>query len=115
MPLKDPKKRAAYEKARQKIRKDRGYVTPCIKSARERVNQIKAATPCKDCGRFFPPVCMDFDHMGYKGNAISVLVAKGEIWPVIAFEIASCELVCACCHRMRTQARVRLFGRSRRG
>lgn len=63
--------------------------------------------PCMDCERVFSWCAMDFDHrpgeikelkIGSMGcrKATSSLLAKVEK------EIAKCDLVCACCHRIRT-------------
>lgn len=71
--------------------------------AKRHVNGIKAVTPCADCGQRFPPVCMDFDHVrDDKESTIALLVSKGASLDRIAKEIEKCELVCACCHRLRT-------------
>lgn len=61
--------------------------------------------PCMDCGGTFPPECMDFDHRsgeakaGNVGNLIDGSPAK------LRAEIAKCDLICANCHRIRTQKR----------
>lgn len=58
--------------------------------------------PCTDCGKHFPPIAMDFDHVrGQKtANVSSLYFAPAE---TVMEEIAKCELVCACCHRIRTE------------
>lgn len=61
--------------------------------------------PCKDCGQKFEPCQMDFDHVS--GDKVSDLArmfhwARGKILT----EVAKCDLVCANCHRDRTQKRV---------
>ena len=63
--------------------------------------------PCMDCGRRFPPYAMDFDHVsGAKEFNISAAVHhKGASMVRIAAEIEKCEIVCACCHRIRTHKR----------
>jgi hypothetical protein len=67
------------------------------------VNKAKNV-PCADCGRKFPPVAMDFDHItGEKIAEISRLM-KANIDKLRA-EMAKCEVVCACCHRIRTERR----------
>lgn len=68
-----------------------------------KVNQLKQG-PCMDCGRSFPAVCMDFDHRdpSTKSDSISQLVAKRRRWEIIEEEIQKCDLVCACCHRIRS-------------
>jgi hypothetical protein len=61
--------------------------------------------PCPDCGRLYPPVCMDFDHVRGKK-----LFGIGHGWHTRALkaveaEIAKCEVVCSNCHRIRTALR----------
>lgn len=69
------------------------------------VDQIKTK-PCLDCGRTFDPVCMDFDHLSdNKDTEVSKMVGKGASIEKIQAEIDKCELVCACCHRLRTKRR----------
>jgi hypothetical protein len=61
--------------------------------------------PCADCGRRFPPCAMDFDHVrGAKVNSIAQLVNSYQP-RATRVEIVKCELVCACCHRIRTHKR----------
>lgn len=71
------------------------------------VNELKSKTPCKDCGQYFDPVCMDFDHLeGFdKLGNISRFTNSGCTQKVLQ-EITKCELVCACCHRLRTKKRM---------
>lgn len=73
---------------------------------RQKVAAIKEASPCTDCGNFFPAVCMDFDHINNdKIDSVAQLVGNTASWDRIAAEIAKCELVCSNCHRLRTAAR----------
>ena len=66
------------------------------------VNLVKEA-PCQDCGRRFPPECMDFDHIrGRKRFTINRIMAA-HLW--LYQEIEKCDLVCANCHRIRTKKR----------
>jgi hypothetical protein len=61
--------------------------------------------PCCDCGRVYPPWCMDFDHVrGAKRNHVSRVLQSGSRTGVAA-EIDKCDLVCANCHRTRTHRR----------
>lgn len=72
------------------------------------IDEIKRGG-CKDCGKRFPPVCMDFDHVrGEKKFAISdkMHMAFGKL----EVEIAKCDLVCVCCHRIRHWFRKSLLG-----
>ena len=75
-------------------------------TAKEFVDNIKKDRPCVDCGHTFPLVAMDFDHVrGEKARSISGLVSGAYKIELIAEEIAKCEIVCACCHRIRTANR----------
>lgn len=59
--------------------------------------------PCVDCGRQFPPVAMDLDHVqGEKVN--SVAFAIKEMWSEarLRAEIQKCVVRCAVCHRIKT-------------
>jgi hypothetical protein len=63
---------------------------------------------CVDCGRSFPPCAMDFDHLEDNkefdvGNSVRDLPNVKKVME----EIAKCDLVCACCHRVRTYNRRR--------
>lgn len=67
-----------------------------------RLNALKVAAPCTDCGHHFAPCQMDFDHVsGQKVKPVSQMT--GGSWEAIEREIAKCDLVCANCHRVRTQ------------
>ena len=70
------------------------------------VSVLKEASPCHDCENKFPACCMDFDHRPQetKVACVGTLVLTRTLEEVEA-EIAKCDLVCANCHRIRTQAR----------
>lgn len=72
---------------------------------RDFINQLKAQTPCADCGRSFHPIAMDFDHLSDKSRNISEMVILKMSLSSLKEEIAKCEIVCACCHRVRTYNR----------
>jgi hypothetical protein len=104
-------KRAAN---RRHYEKNKDHYRTSAREARKRykakayafVNEIKSTTPCTDCGKTFDPICMDFDHcQGGKLDNISRMVNLGRPMKIIEDEIAKCELVCACCHRIRTRDR----------
>jgi hypothetical protein len=50
---------------------------------------------------------MDFDHRPdeRKIDNVADLIRRGVAVPKINAEIAKCDVVCACCHRLRTKAR----------
>lgn len=61
-------------------------------------------SPCVDCGLSFHPCCMDFDHVrGDKVLVISKMFTCS--WERVLQEIEKCDLVCANCHRIRTNLR----------
>lgn len=56
---------------------------------------------CTDCGGYFHPHCMDFDHV--RGKKLFNVGDGAKYSPEkIKAELAKCELVCANCHRLRT-------------
>ena len=62
------------------------------------------SNPCRDCGGTFPPVAMDFDHV--RGVKVTDLARMSQMsWDLVLDEVAKCDLVCANCHRVRTQSR----------
>ena len=72
-------------------------------SIKHAVNDYKYNNPCVDCGEFYLPKVMDFDHVrGRKINDISTMINLGYSLDKLLKEIAKCDLVCANCHRGRT-------------
>lgn len=89
--------------------KNPGYLGPKRQALSDKVKSLKETTPCCDCERLFPACCMDFDHKATNKHAeVGALVARCASWNVVEAEIAKCDLVCACCHRIRTQKRKRV-------
>ena len=65
--------------------------------------------PCVDCGNTFPTCAMDWDHVRGKklfniGNVRGMSDTATNRSRALE-EIAKCDLVCACCHRVRTKNR----------
>lgn len=84
--------------------------------SKQYVDALKSAHPCADCGDFFPPCVMDYDHVrGEKRYKISDLVRGGFPISTIDEEISKCDLVCANCHRIRTNQRGYEYPRTRSG
>lgn len=73
---------------------------------RHRIQVLKEASPCADCGQFYPYYIMEFDHRSGtdKVDNISRLLQRSNTATVLA-EIEKCDLVCANCHAERTFAR----------
>lgn len=69
------------------------------------LSELKAKTPCKDCGETFPPEAMDFDHTGDDKLFNLANPPARATGADIAAEIRKCEIVCAVCHRTRTRKR----------
>lgn len=85
---------------------DCSYRTRTYNRNRSVVDEIKSENPCLDCYGFYDPCQMDFDHVfGQKSKTISQLMGCSE--EVLLKELLKCQLVCANCHRIRTQAHVK--------
>lgn len=72
----------------------------------ELINKYKSI-PCTDCNIQYPPYVMDFDHLDgdTKKFNISHMRRHRMAFSKIEIEIAKCEVVCANCHRERTNQR----------
>jgi hypothetical protein len=94
--------RKTYNGANRPVKRQRDY---------ERRQETKAVVdklkdvPCADCGSRWPAVAMDFDHLGVKVKGIASMVSQSYKLELILEEIKGCEVVCACCHRLRTLSR----------
>ena len=62
-----------------------------------------AEHPCSDCGED-DPVVLEFDHLRDKAFAIGSKLTHMP-WTTVLSEMEKCEVVCANCHRRRTEAR----------
>lgn len=102
----DPQKDTAYRLAnRDKYRKKNSEIQRRRKIERHTQIDLIKSVPCKDCGGIFPPYVMDFDHrnLSTKEHDINFLLNNTTCpWQRILDEIAKCDVVCVCCHRMRT-------------
>ena len=74
--------------------------------ARAFVDEYLSAHPCRDCGET-DPVVLEFDHVAEKRGEIGRMVAEGASVERLREELSRCEVVCANCHRRRTQLRLR--------
>lgn len=110
MPYKDAEKQRQFQRewAKTKRQENPEWNLAQTKGRKvklaETINQIKATTPCADCGGTFHPVCMDFDHRDplLKVSGISEMIQARLSLDTIMKEIDKCDLVCANCHRLRT-------------
>lgn len=62
--------------------------------------------PCTDCKKVYPHYCNDWDHLEDKTSCVAHLMRDKAPREEVEKEIASCELVCAVCHRKRTYKRM---------
>ena len=92
---------AAYHERRRPIRL--GQKRERLQSLIAWMRELKSSQPCTDCGGWFDPAAMTFDHLPgtSKRSEISTLLYSG-YRKVLLDEIAKCELVCANCHAVRT-------------
>lgn len=84
--------------SRRASAKYRSIIRSLIEEAKDR--------PCSDCGGRFPTCAMDFDHVrGRKEFKVSEAVARayGVAFEKVLAEISKCDVVCANCHRIRTE------------
>jgi hypothetical protein len=68
--------------------------------------------PCADCGGWFEPVQMDFDHRDPKQKSFQIGTHLLHNVIKILKEMEKCDVVCANCHRLRTQKKDQWFVRS---
>jgi hypothetical protein len=78
------------------------------KAQRREIFRAAKSGSCADCGNYYPPYVMDFDHREGETKLFNVSAWNVQRWVSIAMlraEIAKCDLVCANCHRERTHQR----------
>jgi hypothetical protein len=69
------------------------------------IDELKMKTGCIDCGYSKHPEALQFDHLpGFKKH---FEISKSYLKPLeeVLDEIKKCEVVCACCHAIRTHNR----------
>lgn len=81
------------------------YRTRRFEQHRSVLDELKSTIPCLDCGGQFKPCQMDFDHIHSKLVNVARLVAEPP--DKLSIELGKCHLVCANCHRVRTNTGVR--------
>lgn len=84
----------------------KAYRASFFQKRREQFEQLKSA-PCLDCGGRFPSFVMDFDHRdpALKEGSLALMAGTTVSWGKILREASKCDLVCVCCHRLRTHVR----------
>lgn len=74
-------------------------------AASEFVAAAKKGKACLDCGQSFHPDAMEFDHRDPSTKDASLRDLRRYSVKRVLNEISKCDLVCACCHRVRTARR----------
>lgn len=96
----------AVKKYREKNRERfRLYARKNFEARRAFVNSLKD-NPCMDCNQKFPAACMEFDHRPGTQKHAAVSSLTNSSLETLQKEIDKCDLVCANCHRIRTQKRL---------
>lgn len=97
----DPIKRA------KRRGRDRTSDTTRRQANRNFVNEIKLRRGCADCGYNARAIALDFDHLPefVKIDNVSKMILSDATLDAIQREIDKCEVVCANCHRIRTEDR----------
>jgi hypothetical protein len=82
---------------------DKTRITDRYAKGRRLIIEAKSK-PCADCGKSYHYCVMDFDHVrGEKTGSIAKMAMQSH--KILLDEIAKCDVVCANCHRLRTQFR----------
>lgn len=108
MPIKDPEKRRIYarEYRKKNIEKARATLLENKRKMREETRRIREESVCIDCRVMYPYYVLDFDHRPNEkklGNIAQLINTLD--WKLLRAEMAKCDIVCANCHRVRTQSR----------
>lgn len=76
-----------------------------IKKRKAFIDSIKLKAGCIDCGYAVHPEALQFDHL--PGRIKEFEISRSHLKPLrqVLKEIDKCEIVCACCHAIRTHAR----------
>ena len=72
---------------------------------------LKKKSPCTDCGYYYHPVVMDYDHVS-DDKSYEVGKMKTHKQKTMLEEISKCELVCSNCHRIRTAIRAGIISKN---
>ncbi len=110
MPYKNPEDlKAARQRYAIKNQEKKNTVTRKNRASKQRfLNAVKSFS-CLDCGNYWPPCAMELDHTDSTNKVESVSrILRAKSWAKLCEEIMKCDLVCACCHAIRTQDRYHL-------
>jgi hypothetical protein len=101
--------RAAYKREHYTVHRER-YIANAARRKQALVAERTAylieflrERPCADCGEK-DPLVLEFDHLEHKNFNIARGL-RNHNWQSVLDEIATCDVVCANCHRRRTALR----------
>ena len=94
----------AREDTKKPWPRQKKYPEGARSAAFEFVRRAKSR-PCLDCGGVFHPDAMEFDHRDPGQKEASIRDLKRYSVDRLVEELKKCDLVCACCHRVRTANR----------
>ena len=98
----------AHRRAVARAYRESGRATLATRRYRTKMRAFLAwlkDQPCMDCGQRFPKECMDFDHRRGTRKLITPAYLVNRALPFVQREVRKCDLVCANCHRIRTEQR----------
>ena len=106
MPYKDAEKQKQAQQKHYRENKDKVYRASRSTTLKKRklVYEYKESKPCADCNNFYPHYVMDLDHKDPSKkdlNIAQMITRRGIV--KLQEELEKCEVVCANCHRERTQ------------
>ena len=78
---------------------------PIIDDNQRKIKKLLQSSSCKDCGEKNWLV-LEFDHLPQFTKSFNISTGmKNFRWEKVLTEIKKCDIVCANCHRLRTQKR----------
>jgi hypothetical protein len=72
------------------------------------ITNLLSKSCCVDCGNT-NLIVLEFDHLKDKKYGIAYLISRGASLGKLQKEIDKCDIVCANCHRIRTDTRARTY------
>jgi len=100
-----------HRKDRPDLEKKRRFKN--FRTSADHIKSQKVGRPCLICNGSFPPCAMDFNHLDHSTKICNIAQLYGKSKERIDAEIAKCELICANCHRDKTQSEGHLIPTSK--
>lgn len=80
----------------------RAYTEQRVAVHRAKLDEIKLAQGCRECGYNAHPAALDFNHLDRGTKLFNIGQRKNASWDSLEAEIAKCEVLCANCHRIHS-------------